>query len=677
MRCFVPCLATVVAACWLGSTPIVGDEPAAITVDATRVVGRLNPWIFGSNMIGYQKSAWQHAEPNYTDRGAGIWDPERRRSEPAMEALAKNAGLSVSRYPGGCAVHRFDWKKTVGPVADRPDQRFGLPEFLQNCRDLGADPLVTLSDYQGTAQDAADLVEYLNGPQDGKGRWAAMRVADGHASPWNVVWFEYGNETEHGDHQQQKMSAQEYGRRYLAYRRAMRAVDPKVKLGAVIATGFPKLDSWARPVLEIIGKEVDFVIHHSYIPGYDRNDGKPDARTLFKIALAGADQIQDYYQEMNRLLDETAANRHVPIAVTEYNGSFVQERPVPYRHCLGNALVNAEMLRVFSRPENHIAMANFWQFANEYWGAVKGYPHKRERLVKRPQYFPFEFYHCHFARELLSATVACATYETEGGYGVMQARGKGTQYQVVPQTIPLDGPWQIGAADGVTQRVEGDTLIVDFQEGKDVNFFHASKRITAEPGTGNRLTGWIKTEGLTSTSGACFQVGDARGWPQTHSAVNSPNFTGTTDWTRVQVDYVTLRDTKEISILARRISGTGPVRGKACFRDLRLQKFIPKVFPAVPYLAVNASRNPDGTRVYLMVVNKNLDEAIKAELRFKGFEPRTGRAWSLVGSSVDTTNEQDPNAAHVVERNLTNPGLRLDFPPHSLTAVEVEGIRAK
>jgi alpha-L-arabinofuranosidase len=61
-------------------------------------------------------------------------------------------------------VHLFDWKRTVGPLEKRPEQKFGLPEFLQNCADIGAVPLITIADYFGAAQDAADLVEYLNAP---------------------------------------------------------------------------------------------------------------------------------------------------------------------------------------------------------------------------------------------------------------------------------------------------------------------------------------------------------------------------------------------------------------------------------------------------------------------------------------------------------------------------------
>ncbi|MEJ5250531.1 MAG: hypothetical protein HPY54_09640 [Chthonomonadetes bacterium] len=645
---------------------------ARLVLFADKSLGRVNRWIFGNNMLGYQKGGWPHAEPVYHDRGAGIWDPERRRPVPEMVALARNIGLSVARYPGGCGVHLFDWKRTVGPLEDRPEQQFGLPEFLRCCEAMGAIPLITIADYFGTAQDAADMVEYLNAPADARHSWAQVRRRDGRSQPWNVVYFEYGNETEHGDHRSRRMSPQEYARNYLEYRRAMKAVDSRIKLGAVVATGFPRLDEWARPVLKIIGKEVDFVIHHSYLPTYYRDDGVPPAGELFALALACPDQIQSYYDDLRRLLRETTGRDNVPIAVTEFNGHFVQEKPVPYRHTLGNALLNAEMLRVFLNPKNRILMANFWQFCNEYWGAVKGYVHLGEPLVKRPQYYPFELYHHHFGDDLVEAKVECARFEVEGGYGVAPARGKGHSGGVTGAPIKPAERWKIQPVAGVDQRLEGDVLAVEFTGNEDVNYYHARVVLPAKPNTLYRLRGWVKTDALTSSRGACFQIGDARGWPATHSAAITPEITGTADWTPLEVEYRTLPDTREVEVLARRLEGGGAVSGRAWYRDVQIQEFVPRTFPAVPYLSAIASRKGRG-RLYAMLVNKHLQLPMVVEVQVQGFVPREASLWILTGQSVDSTNEKDPQAVKVVKRAVgrVSSRFRIELSPHSLTALEI------
>ncbi|MGQ9789418.1 MAG: alpha-L-arabinofuranosidase C-terminal domain-containing protein [Armatimonadota bacterium] len=644
---------------------------ARLILFADKTIGRVNRWVFGNNMLGYQKGSWPFAEPIYHDRGAGIWDPVRRRPVPEMVALARNIGLSVARYPGGCGAHLFDWKRTVGPLEGRPDQQFGLPEFLRCCEAIGAVPLITIADYFGTAQDAADMVEYLNAPADARHPWAQLRRRDGRSQPWNVVYFEYGNETEHGDHRSSRMSPQEYARNYLEYRRAMKAVDSRIKLGAVVATGFPKLDEWAHPLLRIIGKEVDFVIHHCYLPNYYREDGVPPAEELFTLAFACPDQIQSYYDDLRRLLRETTGRDNVPIAVTEFNGHFVQEKPAPYRHTLGNALLNAEMLRVFLNPRNRILMANFWQFCNEYWGAVKGYVHLQEQLVKRPQYYPFELYHHHFGDELLEVSVECPRFEVEGGYGVAPARGSGHPGGLVGAPIKPANQWSVQPVAGVQQRQDGGVLEVEF-EGEDVNYYHARVLLPAKPNTLYRLRGWVRTESLISSRGACFQIGDARGWLATRSAAITPEVISTTDWTPVEVEYRTLPDTRAVEVLARRLEGGGAVAGKAWYRDVQIQEIVPRTFPAVPYLSAIASRRGH-KNLYVMLVNKHLKLPLRLDVRVQGFAPREAVLLTLTGENIDATNEQNPEAVSVKRRGIgkVGSGFTVDLSPHSLSVLEI------
>ncbi|MHB1461440.1 MAG: alpha-L-arabinofuranosidase C-terminal domain-containing protein [Armatimonadota bacterium] len=651
---------------------------ASITIDARMVVGKVNPGVLGGNMIGYQKGAYGGTGSEYTDRSCGVWDPEHHRAVPEMVALARNIGMSFARYLGGCGVHLFDWKKAVGPLSARPDQKFGLPEFMQLCGEIGAVPLITVADYHGTAQDAADLVEYLNGPNDGKHPWAALRVSDGHPAPWKAVWHEYGNESEHGDHGSQRMSAQQYAHNYLNYRHAMRTVDPHIKLGAVVATGFPNLNDWARPVLTIAGAGMDFAIHHSYKFNYSGENGVPDAQTIFAMALAGADQIQDYYDEMNALIRKVTGLKDIPIAVTEYNGAFVQEKPVPYRHTLGNALVNADQIRVFMQPKNNIIMANFWEFANEYWGTVKGFTYRHEPLVKRPQYYPLDLYHNHFGRELLGAKVDCGTYNVSSGYGIASAKGKGSKHEVILGTVNMPRTWSLlDPPAGVTHRLDGNRVVVDFDTQKDIDYYSAMKIAPAKPGLGYRLTGMVKTEGLTSISGASCQIGDGRGWDATRSAVLTPNITGTHDWTSLTTDYIALDDTKSIMVMARRQMPGGAIKGRAIYGDTKVTEFIPKHYPAVPILSVNASRTLNGGKgkLYVMLVNKDQQHPLSVRVSTPGFAPASASAWILSGPTVDATNEQNPQNVQVIRKNLgaVNGPFTFSIPAHSLTALEIEG----
>jgi hypothetical protein len=223
--------------------------------------------------------------------------------------------------------------------------------------------------------------------------------------------------------------------------------------------------------------------------------------------------------------------------------------------------------------------------------------------------------------------------------------------------------------------MDGNNLVVDFK-GEDANYFHASKTFDSDPTVSYRATGWIKTEGLTSTNGACLEFTASSSLGKANSAKASSMITGTTDWQKVEVDYTPLPDTKKIDIRARRMSGGGPISGRAYFRDITVQKFTPQAFPAVPYLSVNASSafTANQKKVYLMVVNKNMDSTIKTKISINGMTVTKAKAWILNGPSVDATNEKDPNNVALKEvdfGNVTN-GFLVGFPPHSLTALEIE-----
>ena len=95
----------------------------------------------------------------------------------------------------------------------------------------------------------------------------------------------------------------------------------------------------------------------------------------------------------------------------------------------------------------------------------------------------------------------------------------------------------------------------------------------------------------------------------------------------------------------------------------------------IPYVSVNASKSPDNSKVYLMVINKNLDESITANINLVDFTPaRKGDAWILNGPSIDATNEKDPNNVNVkqFELEIKDTPFPFTFEPHSFTAIELK-----
>jgi alpha-N-arabinofuranosidase len=126
------------------------------------------------------------------------------------------------RFPGGnylegdTIAERFDWKKTIGPLEERPGHRccwgypssdgFGLMEFLGWCEDLNMEPVLAV--YAGYSlkgehvekpeelkpfiQDALDEIEFVSGSADTT--WGRKRAELGHIVPFKLQYVEIGNE---------------------------------------------------------------------------------------------------------------------------------------------------------------------------------------------------------------------------------------------------------------------------------------------------------------------------------------------------------------------------------------------------------------------------------------------------------------------------------------------------
>lgn len=93
------------------------------------------------------------------------------------------------------------------------------------------------------------------------------------------------------------------------------------------------------------------------------------------------------------------------------------------------------------------------------------------------------------------------------------------------------------------------------------------------------------------------------------------------------------------------------------------------------YLSVNASENYDLSKVYLMVINRNMDESVRATVEIKDFVPSSKVTLKiLTGPSICSTNETKHNNVKVIEDEINIIGNQFEysFKPHSLTAIEIE-----
>jgi alpha-L-arabinofuranosidase len=192
----------------------------------------------------------------------------------------------------------------------------------------------------------------------------------------------------------------------------MKALDPGIQIGVILQSY-----EWNKVVLGCIGANADFGIVHIYpYPNVDRDKIRlMRVEDIFKEVLGPSLLIEKNKLSNISELAKEKTNKNLPLAITEYNVGIFEDEPIPYRHCLGTALLNAELLRIFMKLENNILMANYWDFANEYWGMVandfgNGDSDLYKSYYKRPNFFVFQLYHEHFGDIMIDTDVKCASY---------------------------------------------------------------------------------------------------------------------------------------------------------------------------------------------------------------------------------------------------------------------------
>ena len=646
------------------NTPAYCESEIRIKIDPNRNIGEVNPLIYGSSILG---DGIYLSRSNY---GGGIWDPVKNQSVREVIGLAREAGLSIIRYPGGGHTGFYDWKKTVGPLRLRPKYLYGLDEFLKTAEDIGCDVVYNLPYFTGTSQDAADLIEYLNAPFDGSNPgggidWAKERANNGHPDPYRVKYFELGNEVYSGFPKKDipPVDPEVYGNDYIQYRNAMRAIDDTIQLGAVtINSGRSRgLSAWNERLFKKAGESIDFLIEHTYFDWLSRPVGRKNTEIYFTDVLENTSFVDNYYEKLSDHFKSVTGRSSIPLAITEYNSGFKQENPVPLRHSLGAALFNAALLQIFIKPEHDILMANYWQFVNDYWGMItnKHYLEGKDSYVKRPNYLVFEMFHKHFGSKLVDVIV------------------QDTDSSIIANSdnILKDIKWKTKSFSGEDIEINDDEAEITFSGKRDVNFFHVRKKARVKPNTTYELSGKLRAEGLIDYEGVGLQVMDGRGWAATHSAIETGRIWGTTKWIDVSAEYTTLADASEILVIVRRLSGHGKIKGKIFVKDITLTEKTDSLPKGKDAVSVSASISGDGKTVYLMVLNKNVVDDIEAIVSLDNNKiAKVVDVWTLNGPNILATNEELSNnvtinniKVNVIDQN----NLTYSFPPHSLTSIKI------
>lgn len=656
--CFIPC-------------GIYADVVANVTIHESDIISPVNRNILGNNIIGYMKPYKKGRAKLYFDTtGGGIWDPVSKTFDSDYLRLIKEAGVTVLRWPGGPWLDSLQWKNLVGPASKRPDNTFGLPEFLVLCNEIGAQPVITLPTKDKQLAQIPDLVEYLNSVDNGTNPgggvdWAKVRTSDGHKRPWNVKWFEFGNET-FG----QIMSPEEYVEHYNSTYNKIIKVDNTVKLGAVMEDSDNTINSWNQTVLAGLGDRMGFAIVHPYYPVIKNKEAKYySEKTIALSTMASDELIISRLKELNSYIKLVTGRDDIPLAATEYNGNFVQNEPVKFRFTLFNAIHNANYVRIFLDPASNVLFANHWQLVNTYWGMIREKKKNHKPLIKQANYYVYKIYNNYLSDNLIKIYIDGPDYTFSGAAKVSARKGKKVEgsWHLYDGTLP--DKWSLRLFGDVEQTQAGGVVTAKFNN-KDFNYYHASKSFRVKPDTLYRVSVKVKAIGIAGGK-VGVAVEDVRGWTKTYNQPANIQLKGTTEWRWVSTQIRTLPDATMLRVMARRLKGKGKIRGVVKFSDLRVEEsdFHPGSIQSIVGLASKSNKNDI---INIILMNRELNKVVKAVIRVpSGY--RVDHAVKLSGPTPYTTNFKPVKGEKIFIKNnkydVKNNVMTISLPAMSMNAI--------
>jgi len=288
-------------------------------------------------------------------------------------ALLREIGCTLLRWPGGNFAGDYRWQDGLLPVDKRaplasfqemetlPHTRgfdcheIGIDEFIVLCREIGAEPFLTINIAWDTPEAVAAWVEYCNGSVTTvMGRQRAER---GHPEPYRVKYWSLGNELGWG-HMEGPNTPEAYVAKAAACATAMQQVDPNI---VFCSSGIWGSDAWLKE-LHLLAPFIAHFAHHHYTGKMTQYAGAP-ALDEFRRVAGEPTHVIEGMRELRSRVDAHAAEKTLGISLDEWNVWYAW-----YRHPgVAEGIHHAAMLNQLCREAESlgVTLACFFQPINE------------------------------------------------------------------------------------------------------------------------------------------------------------------------------------------------------------------------------------------------------------------------------------------------------------------------
>lgn len=291
-----------------------------------------------------------------------------------VEAM-KELGIKVLRWPGGNFAGEFSWMDGLLPVDMRaPFQSYlGLEtqphtmgydyseintdDFIALCREIGAEPFITINPCWNTPEENAAWVEYCNG--DASTPYGKLRAQRGHQEPYNVQLWSLGNEFGYG-HMEGDNTPSGYCQIALENGKKMLEASPNLSL---CSSGPYPNKEWAELSAKPLGGISQMISQHyyGYAPHYT---SLATVEEEYNRCLASVSRMRDLLHQSRQWLEPSTR-----ISMDEWNVWYAWYRPSSVTDGIYAALALHMLME--EAEKSGIALACHFQAVNEGMLCVK------------------------------------------------------------------------------------------------------------------------------------------------------------------------------------------------------------------------------------------------------------------------------------------------------------------
>lgn len=292
-----------------------------------------------------------------------------------IEAM-KEIGIKLLRWPGGNFAGEYNWFDGLLPVDERAPfesymnletqphtlgydfHEINTDDFIALCREIGAEPYLTINLAWNTPAENAAWVEYCNG--DETTEYGRLRAERGNPKPYNVMLWSLGNEFGYG-HMEGDNSPYGYAR--LAKENGKKMLEVCPHLTFCSSGPYPNKE-WADHSARYLSDISSLVSCHAYNKEPQYAD-MTKLRSEYERCMGAVDRARNMMKDIRGMVED-----HVKISFDEWNVWYAWFRP----SCTIDGIFTARMMHMIIKEAQPCGIALACQFEAVNESAIKVKP---------------------------------------------------------------------------------------------------------------------------------------------------------------------------------------------------------------------------------------------------------------------------------------------------------------